>query len=96
MTDKPTGGGQAKSGGKDGPLHDVLAKLEDVTNETGEQVSKFLEDAEIKRRHHDAVDAFDGVVHHSTARVVTGLRVQALAGGSQRSARSRRFVSMVR
>ena len=35
---------------QDGPLRDVLAKLEEVMTEAGDRLSKILEDAEIRRR----------------------------------------------
>ena len=52
---------KAAGTGRDGPLREVLAKLEDVANEAGDRMSKFLEDAEVKRRLSDAVDALDDV-----------------------------------
>ena len=52
-----------KAAGSDryGPLRDVLARLEDVANEAGDRMSKFLDDVEVKRRLNDAVDALDDV-----------------------------------
>ena len=50
-----------KGGGEDGPLREVLAKLEELTTDAGDRLSKILDDVEIRRRLSDAVDALDDV-----------------------------------
>lgn len=60
MTDKAKDA-TGQGGGEDGPLRDVLAKLEEVTTEAGDRLSKILDDVEIRRRLSDAVDALDDV-----------------------------------
>ena len=69
MTEKATETTSDTSGGQRGPLHDVLAKLEELTNEAGDRMSKLLEDVEIKRRLTDAVDALDDVRLELTRRI---------------------------
>jgi len=69
MTDKATQTTKETSSGKDTPLREVLAKLEEVVNEAGDRMSKFVEDVEIKRRLSDAVDALDDVRLQVTRRI---------------------------
>ena len=54
---------------QDGPLRDALARLEEATNEAGDRLSKILEDAEIRRRLSDAIDALDDVRLEVTRRL---------------------------
>ena len=42
-------------------LRDLYGQLEDAAREAGERMAEFLEEAEIKRRLSDAVDAVDDV-----------------------------------
>lgn len=69
MTDEQTETTSDESTERDGPLRDVVAKLEDLRNEAGDRMSKFLEDVEIKRRLSDAVDALDDVRLELTRRI---------------------------
>lgn len=69
MTEKAKDTTKDQNKGSHGPLHDVLAKLEEVTNEAGDRMAKLLEDVEIKRRLSDAVDALDDVRLEVTRRV---------------------------
>ena len=69
MTDKATDTTKETSTGKDGPLRDVLAKLQEVVNEAGDRMSKIIEDVEVKRRLSDAVDALDDVRLQVTRRL---------------------------
>lgn len=41
------------------PLREMLTQLEDVTDRAGDRFSEFWEDAAIRRRFSDAVDAID-------------------------------------
>ena len=68
MDDKATEAANDQSA-DGGPLHEVLAKLEDVMNEAGDRVSKLLDEVEIKRRLTDAVDALDDVRLELTRRI---------------------------
>ena len=69
MTDEHTERTEDAATGRDGPLRDVLAKLEELRDEAGDRMSKFLEDVEIKRRLADAVDALDDVRLELTRRI---------------------------
>lgn len=66
MTEKATA---TKTRTDHGPLRDVLVKLEDVANQAGDRMSKILEDAEIRRRLTEAVDALDDVRLEVTRRI---------------------------
>jgi hypothetical protein len=69
MTGKATDTTKETGTGKDGPLRDVLAKLQEVVNEAGDRMSKIIEDVEVKRRLSDAVDALDDVRLQVTRRL---------------------------
>ncbi len=69
MTDKATQTTKETTTSKEGPLRDAIAKLEQVVNEAGDRMSKFVEDVEIKRRLSDAVDALDDVRLQVTRRL---------------------------
>lgn len=68
MTDKETDTTKGPKG-KEGPLRELLEKLEEVTHEAGDRMAKLLEEVEIKRRLSDAVDALDDVRLEVTRRV---------------------------
>ena len=68
-TEKATGTTNDTSEGHRGPLQDVLAKLEELTNEAGDRLSKIMEEVEIRRRLTDAVDALDDVRLELTRRI---------------------------
>jgi polyhydroxyalkanoate synthesis regulator phasin len=42
-------------------LEKVLKQLQDAADEAGERMSKFIEEADVKRRFSDALDALDDV-----------------------------------
>lgn len=42
-------------------LEKVVRQLQDAADEAGDRMSKFIEDADVKRRFSDAVDALDDV-----------------------------------
>lgn len=50
-----------KKSGEFNALEKVLKQLQDAADEAGDRMSKFIQEADVKRRFSDAVDALDDV-----------------------------------